>query len=49
MIEDMELIQSIMFDNGIEKTIDWYLKNTEWMQKVVSGEYARFYNKNYEI
>jgi len=40
---------SIMFDNGIEKTIDWYLKNTEWMQKVVSGEYARFYNKNYEI
>jgi len=39
---------SIMFDAGIELTIDWYLNNREWMQSVISGEYLEFYEKNYE-
>ena len=39
---------SIMFDEGIELTIDWYLNNREWMQSVISGEYLEFYEKNYE-
>jgi len=40
---------SIMFDEGIELTIDWYLNNREWMQSVISGEYMEFYEKNYKI
>jgi len=39
---------SVMFDDGIEMTIDWYLENREWMKKVISGEYLRFYEVNYK-
>jgi dTDP-glucose 4,6-dehydratase len=38
---------AIMFEKGIEKTIDWYLNNKAWMEKVISGEYMRFYMENY--
>lgn len=31
---------SVAFDQGFEKTIDWYLENTEWLQRVTSGAYA---------
>ncbi|HRV02970.1 MAG TPA: dTDP-glucose 4,6-dehydratase [Mesotoga sp.] len=40
---------TIMFDQGIEMTIDWYLNNREWVEGVISGEYLEFYNKNYKI
>ncbi len=39
---------SVMFDGGIRKTIKWYLENTEWMEKVKSGEYTSYYAKMYE-
>jgi len=35
------------FDEGIEKTIEWYLANQEWVRRVISGEYLEFYEKNY--
>ena len=35
------------FDEGIEKTIEWYLNNVEWVRRVISGEYLEFYEKNY--
>jgi dTDP-glucose 4,6-dehydratase len=35
------------FEDGIKKTIDWYLDNQEWMKKVITGEYMEFYEKNY--
>ena len=35
------------FEEGIKKTIDWYLENQEWMKKVVTGEYMEFYRRNY--
>jgi len=35
------------FDEGIEKTIEWYLTNQEWVIRVISGEYLEFYEKNY--
>lgn len=35
------------FEEGIKKTIDWYLDNQEWMKKVITGEYMEFYEKNY--
>lgn len=39
---------SLQFEEGIEKTIDWYLENTEWLENVTSGEYKSYYKKQYE-
>jgi dTDP-glucose 4,6-dehydratase len=38
---------SVAFDQGFEKTIDWYLENTEWLQRVTSGAYADYYEAMY--
>ena len=35
------------FDKGITYTIDWYLEHEEWVEKVISGEYGRYYEENY--
>lgn len=35
------------FPEGIEKTIQWYLDNEQWWRKVMSGEYLKYYEKNY--
>ena len=35
------------FQSGIEKTIDWYLKNTDWLKNVTSGSYQNYYSKHY--
>ncbi|MDP4290405.1 MAG: dTDP-glucose 4,6-dehydratase [Bacteroidota bacterium] len=38
---------SIRFDEGFEKTIDWYLENQEWLDDVTSGSYQLYYEKQY--
>ncbi len=38
---------SITFEEGLRRTIQWYLDNTEWLQQVVSGEYRDYYEKHY--
>ena len=38
---------SLQFEEGIEKTVTWYLKNNEWMEKVTSGKYQEYYQKMY--
>jgi len=35
------------FEVGLEKTVDWYLENSEWLNKVVSGEYEKYYEQHY--
>ncbi len=35
------------FEDGIRKTIRWYLDNEKWLEGVISGEYLRFYEQNY--
>lgn len=35
------------FDEGIEKTINWYLNNREWWENIISGEYRNYYEKMY--
>ena len=35
------------FADGIEKTIDWYLKHEEWWQPIISGEYLDYYERMY--
>ena len=39
---------SVTFEEGLEKTVDWYLANSAWLEHVVSGEYANYYNLQYE-
>ncbi|MFD1294197.1 dTDP-glucose 4,6-dehydratase [Lutibacter holmesii] len=38
---------SLQFEEGIHKTIDWYLNNEEWMQRIVNGAYQEYYNTQY--
>jgi dTDP-glucose 4,6-dehydratase len=38
---------SVGFQEGINKTIDWYLQNQEWLAKVVSGDYQKYYDSMY--
>lgn len=38
---------SLQFAEGLEKTVDWYLQNTEWIEAVTSGEYQKYYEKQY--
>jgi dTDP-glucose 4,6-dehydratase len=39
---------SLQFEEGLSKTIDWYLQNTEWLQHVTSGNYQRYYDEQYK-
>ncbi len=38
---------SLQFEEGIEKTIDWYLRNKEWLEQVTSGDYQNYYDEQY--
>jgi dTDP-glucose 4,6-dehydratase len=38
---------SVTFEEGLEITINWYLNNTEWLKNVTSGEYSKYYEKQY--
>lgn len=38
---------SVTFEEGLQETIDWYLENTAWLDNVTSGEYAKYYEKQY--
>jgi dTDP-glucose 4,6-dehydratase len=38
---------SLQFEEGIEKTVDWYLNNSEWLNNVTSGNYQNYYNSMY--
>ena len=39
---------SYTFEEGIKETIEWYLSNQEWMNKIVSGEYMNYYKAMYQ-
>jgi dTDP-glucose 4,6-dehydratase len=38
---------SLQFKEGLERTIDWYLSNSEWIANVTSGSYKQYYNEQY--
>ena len=38
---------SLQFEEGLEKTVDWYLANQEWMDHVTTGHYQSYYQKQY--
>jgi dTDP-glucose 4,6-dehydratase len=38
---------SLQFEEGLEKTVDWYLNNSEWLNNVTTGSYQNYYNSMY--
>jgi len=38
---------SLQFEEGLEKTVDWYLANEKWLNDVISGDYEKYYQKQY--
>jgi dTDP-glucose 4,6-dehydratase len=46
--EELGWSPSLQFEEGLEKTIDWYLENEEWMNNITSGEYQKYYQLQYE-
>jgi dTDP-glucose 4,6-dehydratase len=40
-------VPSITFEEGLEKTVDWYLNNQEWLDDVTSGHYQQYYGEQY--
>jgi dTDP-glucose 4,6-dehydratase len=38
---------SLQFEEGLEKTVDWYIANQEWVKEVTSGDYQKYYNEQY--
>lgn len=39
---------SLQFEEGLEKTVEWYLSNEEWINHVTSGDYQKYYDAQYE-
>lgn len=46
--KELGWLPEIMFDQGIVKTIYWYLNNQEWVDEVTSGDYMKYYEKMYK-
>ena len=38
---------SLQFEEGIEKTVRWYLDNQEWLDNITSGDYQKYYEEMY--
>lgn len=45
--EELGWDPSLQFEEGIVKTIEWYLTNTDWLEHVASGEYEKYYDTQY--
>ena len=45
--KELGWLPSLQFEEGLEKTVDWYLDNQEWLDHVTSGEYQRYYEEMY--
>ena len=45
--KELGWVPSITFEQGLEKTVDWYLANEEWLNDVTSGHYQQYYTEQY--
>lgn len=45
--DDLDWVPSLQFEEGLSKTIDWYLENKEWLDNVTSGRYREYYEAQY--
>lgn len=46
--EELGWKPSLQFEEGIDKTVDWYLENEEWLKNVTSGDYQKYYEEHYK-
>ena len=44
---DLGWVPSITFEEGLERTVQWYLDNEDWLNDVTSGHYQQYYNEQY--
>lgn len=45
--KDLGWTPSLQFEEGLERTVDWYLSNEDWLQNVTSGDYKKYYEEQY--
>jgi dTDP-glucose 4,6-dehydratase len=45
--EKLDWVPSLQFEEGLAKTVDWYLRNEEWLTNVTSGNYQSYYQDQY--
>jgi len=46
--EELGWEPSLQFEEGIDKTVKWYLDNADWLENVTSGAYAKYYEVMYK-
>lgn len=46
--QELDWKPSVTFEEGLSKTIDWFLENKEWLENVTSGDYQNYYEKQYK-
>ena len=46
--EELNWEPTVQAEEGLRKTAEWYLANSEWLDRVTSGEYQNYYNKQYQ-
>ena len=45
--KELQWRPSVTFEEGLKRTVEWYLGNEEWLEKIISGDYARYYEEMY--
>ncbi len=45
--KELNWVPSLQFEEGLEKTVDWYLQNEEWLNNITSGDYKNYYQEQY--
>jgi dTDP-glucose 4,6-dehydratase len=45
--KELNWVPSLQFEEGLERTVEWYLTNEEWLENVTSGNYRAYYEKQY--
>jgi dTDP-glucose 4,6-dehydratase len=48
LMNDLGWEPSVTFEQGLAKTVDWYLANKEWINNITSGDYQKYYSEMYE-
>jgi dTDP-glucose 4,6-dehydratase len=46
--KELGWLANVSFSEGIKKTVDWYIDNPQWYEKIFNGEYINYYKENYE-
>jgi dTDP-glucose 4,6-dehydratase len=49
MNQELGWLPKTKFENGIKKTIQWYLDNSKWVESVLTGDYQSFFEKHYGL